>query len=177
MATGRIPGRRLRSTSRTGQSGLAYGRDAGRSFRRSGYRSFTASHSVDGTAESRGDRVRLQYIAALLGRGDTVIDAGRSYYKDTLRRALVFSRFQYWLIDVGVCGAWPLTDGCCLAIGGDRSTVERLSGIFDALGASGAQSWGWIGQEGAGHFARMLHHAMKLGYGAGGRRGFHDPWP
>lgn len=100
-------------------------------------------------------------LLPLLGRGDTVIDAGRSYYKDTLRRALVFSRFQYWLIDVGVCGAWLLTDGCCLAIGGDRSTVERLSGIFDALGASGAQSWGWIGQEGAGHFARMLHHAMS----------------
>ena len=68
-------------------------------------------------------------LLPLLDRGDTVIDAGRSYYKDTLRRALVFSRFQYWLIDVGICGAWPLTDGCCLAIGGDRSMVERLSGL------------------------------------------------
>lgn len=111
-------------------------------------------------------------LLTLLGRGDTVIDAGRSYYKDTLRRALVFSRFQYWLIDVGVCEAWPLTDGRRLAIGGERSTIEQLGGVFDALEASGAQGWGRIGQEGAGHFARMLHDAMTLAMAQVAAEGF-----
>lgn len=99
-------------------------------------------------------------LLSLLGKGDTVIDAGASYYKDTLRRAQVFSRFQCRLIDVGVCGEWPFAGGRCMAIGGDLSTIERLGWIFEALRASLDQDWGRVGPEGAGHFARMVHRAM-----------------
>lgn len=92
--------------------------------------------------------------------GDTIIDAGRSYYKDTQRRAHVFSRFRFQLIDVGVCGAWPSAEGGGMAIGGDPSTIEHLGWLFEALNPMRTQAWGRVGPAGSGHFARMIHAAM-----------------
>lgn len=99
-------------------------------------------------------------LLPLLTKGDTVIDAARSYYKDTQRRAHVFSRFRYQLIDVGMCGAWPSTDDRGMAIGGDPSTIEHLGWLFEALNPMRTQAWGRVGPEGSGHFARMIHAAL-----------------
>ncbi|SFS00185.1 6-phosphogluconate dehydrogenase [Dyella sp. OK004] len=99
-------------------------------------------------------------LLPLLTKGDTVIDAGYSYYKDTLRRAHVFSRFRYQLIDVGMCRAWPSTDGGGMVIGGDPSTIEHLGWVFEALSPTRTQGWGRVGPAGSGHFARMIHAAM-----------------
>ncbi|MFC4764668.1 NAD(P)-binding domain-containing protein [Dyella koreensis] len=110
------------------------------------------------------DRAETEHIYTellpLLSIGDTVIDAGCSYYKDTQRRAHVFSRFRFQLIDVGECGAWPSAEGGGMAIGGDPSTIEHLSWLFEALNPARTQAWGRVGPEGSGHFARMIHAAM-----------------
>jgi 6-phosphogluconate dehydrogenase len=103
-------------------------------------------------------------LAPLLSPGDTLIDGGNSYYKDSQRRAEELQGKGIHFLDVGTSGGiWGLREGYCLMIGGEAEIVERHRPIFETLAPDPNQGWGRTGASGAGHFAKMVHNGIEYG--------------
>lgn len=123
-------------------------------------------------------------VAALLARGDTIIDGGNSFYKDDIRRAATLAKKGVNYVDCGTSGGvWGLARGYCLMIGGPAEVVTRLDPIFAALApgigdtprtparANGKaagdpraeQGYLHVGPAGAGHFVKMVHNGIEYG--------------
>ena len=99
-----------------------------------------------------------------LAAGDTIIDGGNSYYKDSVRRAAELAPKKINFIDCGTSGGvWGLAEGYSMMIGGDAAVVERLAPIFRALAPAADKGWGRVGPAGAGHFVKMVHNGIEYG--------------
>lgn len=122
----------------------------------------------------------IQEIAPLLGKDDTLIDGGNSYYKDDLKRSRALAPKGIHYLDVGTSGGvWGLERGYCLMIGGDTAAVQRMDPIFKALAPgrgsiprtpgreklAGTAEEGYLhcGPSGAGHFVKMVHNGIEYG--------------
>ena len=108
-----------------------------------------------------------QTITALTGvltPGDTVIDGGNSYYKDSLRRGAALRKQMLNFVDCGTSGGvWGLAEGYSMMVGGDGDAVERIKPIFQALAPAPDKGWGHVGPVGAGHFVKMVHNGIEYG--------------
>jgi len=108
-----------------------------------------------------------QTIAALvphLAPGDTIIDGGNSYYKDSVRRAAALAPKKINFVDCGTSGGvWGLTEGYSMMVGGDADVVKRLSPIFETLAPGPDKGWGRVGPAGSGHFVKMVHNGIEYG--------------
>jgi 6-phosphogluconate dehydrogenase len=103
-------------------------------------------------------------LMPLLEPGDTVIDGGNSNYKDSLRRAQVYTSKKIGYVDCGTSGGvWGLKEGYSMMIGGDEAVVEALRPIFETLAPSAKQGWGRVGPCGSGHFTKMVHNGIEYG--------------
>ncbi len=99
-----------------------------------------------------------------LAAGDTIIDGGNSYYRDSVRRAAALAAQKLNFIDCGTSGGvWGITEGYSLMIGGDAAVVDRLSPIFQTLAPAPDKGWGRVGPAGAGHFVKMVHNGIEYG--------------
>ncbi len=112
----------------------------------------------------------LNQLAPLLTRGDVIVDAGNSFYKDSIRRAERLKEGGLDFLDQGTSsGVWGLENGFCLMIGGSRAGFERLEPAFKTL----APPDGYLhtGPSGSGHFVKMVHNGIEYGmlqaYGEG----------
>ena len=106
----------------------------------------------------------LDTLLRLLNAGDTVIDGGNSFYKDTLRRAEKFAARDIAYIDCGTSGGvWGLAEGYSLMIGGDEAAVERARPLFEALAPAKDRGWARVGPVGSGHFTKMVHNGIEYG--------------
>jgi 6-phosphogluconate dehydrogenase len=104
----------------------------------------------------------LQALGGLLARGDTVIEGGNSYYKDSLRRAQEFAGRGVDYVDAGVSGGiWGLREGFCIMAGGTDAVIARVAPLFESLVAEGG--WAHVGPVGAGHFTKMVHNGIEYG--------------
>jgi 6-phosphogluconate dehydrogenase len=108
-----------------------------------------------------------QTIAALvphLSDGDTIIDGGNSYYKDSMRRAAALVPKKINFVDCGTSGGvWGITEGYSMMVGGDADVVKRLSPIFETLAPGPDKGWGRVGPAGSGHFVKMVHNGIEYG--------------
>jgi 6-phosphogluconate dehydrogenase len=108
-----------------------------------------------------------QTIAALvphLAPGDTIIDGGNSYYKDSMRRATALAPKKINFVDCGTSGGvWGITEGYSMMVGGDADVVKRLSPIFETLAPGPDKGWGRVGPAGSGHFVKMVHNGIEYG--------------
>jgi len=110
---------------------------------------------VDGTLEA---------LLPLASAGDTFIDGGNSYYKETLRRAGECAAAGHHFVDVGTSGGiWGLAEGYSLMVGGASEPVERLRPIFETLAPAADKGWGHVGPSGSGHFVKMVHNGIEYG--------------
>ena len=106
----------------------------------------------------------LMAMAQLLSPGDTLIDGGNSYYKDSQRRATLLQEQGIHFLDVGTSGGiWGLHAGYCLTVGGEAGAVERHRPIFETLAPTVEKGWGHVGASGAGHFTKMIHNGIEYG--------------
>ncbi len=104
----------------------------------------------------------LTELAGLLQQGDTVVEGGNSYYKDSIRRAETFAPRGIDYVDAGVSGGiWGLKEGFCIMCGGPDQAVARVSPLFDSLAPGGG--WAHVGPVGAGHFVKMVHNGIEYG--------------
>jgi 6-phosphogluconate dehydrogenase len=119
-------------------------------------------------------------IAPLLKKGDILIDGGNSYYVDDIRRAKELAVKGIHYVDVGTSGGvWGLERGYCMMIGGEEKIVKRLDPILATLAPGignidrtpsrkksvGTAEQGYLhcGQNGAGHFVKMVHNGIEYG--------------
>lgn len=113
------------------------------------------------TAGEPTERV-INDVANLLQPGDTIVDAGNSFYRDSIRRGRALAERGINFMDEGTSGGiWGLQNGYCLMIGGERAVFERLEPIFMTL----APPDGYLhcGPIGAGHFVKMIHNGIEYG--------------
>jgi len=113
-----------------------------------------------------------------LDAGDALIDGGNSYYRDDIRHSQECAKKGIDFLDIGTSGGvWGIDRGYCLMIGGPKTSVDRLSGLWDTLspGVEGAERTagrvgevapeerGWLhcGPSGAGHFVKMVHNGIE----------------
>ena len=106
-------------------------------------------------------------IAALLphlAAGDTLIDGGNSFYRDTQRRAHQLAQSNITYVDAGTSGGiWGLEKGYCLMVGGEKEAVQSLEPIWQALAPAPDKGWSHVGPSGAGHFVKMIHNGIEYG--------------
>lgn len=104
----------------------------------------------------------LDEVVPLLSRGDTIIDGGNCYYKETVARGARLKRKGINFIDAGVSGgpAGALL-GACVMVGGEATAVRRLEPLFCAMAAPNA--YVHAGALGAGHFVKMVHNGIEYG--------------
>src|SRR5258708_12388393 len=117
-------------------------------------------------------------LAGLLSPGDVIVDGGKSFCKDDIRRAALLWQKGIHYVDVGTSGGvWGLERGYCMMIGGDKEVVNRLDPIFAALapGAGGIpltpglegrdprveRGYMHFGPNGAGPFVMMVHNGIE----------------
>ena len=111
---------------------------------------------------------------------DIIIDGGNSYYIDDIRRASELKSRGIHYVDVGTSGGiWGLDRGYCQMIGGETDIIKHLDPIFRTLApgrglvdrtpgretVSGTAEEGYLhcGQNGAGHFVKMIHNGIEYG--------------
>lgn len=119
-------------------------------------------------------------VAALLSKGDVVIDGGNSNFKDDVRRGKELAAKGIHYVDVGTSGGvWGFERGYCLMVGGERNAVELLTPIFRTLAPGRGDVAPSAGREqrkstaedgflhcgpvGAGHFVKMIHNGIEYG--------------
>ncbi len=104
----------------------------------------------------------LSEVLKYLDRGDTVIDGGNSFYKDSIRRAGELEKKGIDFLDAGVSGGpRGAREGACIMVGGKKKVYERYEGLFEDLAAPGA--FAYMGKAGAGHFVKMVHNGIEYG--------------
>ncbi|HEU4334362.1 MAG TPA: decarboxylating 6-phosphogluconate dehydrogenase [Candidatus Eisenbacteria bacterium] len=117
---------------------------------------WTMVPSGDATEET------IRNLAALLAPGDTVVDGGNSYYKDSVRRAAYLGERKIDFVDAGTSGGvWGLANGYCLMVGGSESVCRRLEPLFTTLAPP--DGYARVGANGAGHLVKMIHNGIEYG--------------
>src|SRR4030081_307987 len=102
----------------------------------------------------------IQRLSGVLSPGDIIVDGGNSNYKDSIRRAETLRSQQVEFLDAGVSGGiWGLKVGFNLMIGGNQAVFKQVEPIFQALAP--ADGYAYVGQSGAGHYAKMVHHGIE----------------
>jgi 6-phosphogluconate dehydrogenase len=107
------------------------------------------------------DEMVDQFIE-LADRGDIIVDGANSYFRDSVRRAeKVRGAGMRWL-DAGVSGGiWGYDVGYCTMVGGDPDAFEHLEPAFRTLAPE--KGYAYLGDAGAGHFAKMVHNGVEYG--------------
>jgi glucose-6-phosphate 1-dehydrogenase len=101
-------------------------------------------------------------LITYLKKGDFVIDAGNSLYKNSRKRAVKFSKKGIHFLDVGVSGGpGGARNGACLMIGGEQKQYEYLLPLFRDV--AGVEAYEHFEGFGAGHFVKMIHNGIEYG--------------
>jgi len=111
-----------------------------------------------------------EFIAALiphLEAGDLIIDGGNSHYPDTIRRTKVLADKGLLYIGTGVSGGEEgARHGPSLMPGGNPAAWPLVKEIFQAIAAKtpeGSPCCDWVGEDGAGHYVKMVHNGIEYG--------------
>jgi 6-phosphogluconate dehydrogenase len=104
----------------------------------------------------------IDLLLPMLSPGDTIIDGGNSYYRDSVRRAAALKPNNINFVDCGTSGGvWGITEGYSMMVGGDADVVKRLSPIFETLAPGPQKGWGRVGPPGSGHYVKMVHNGIE----------------
>ena len=106
----------------------------------------------------------LRELLPLLSAGDTLVDGGNAFYRDSMARALELSQRGLRYVDAGVSGGvHGLANGFCLMLGGTPKSIEIFEPFAKLLAPAPETGWLHCGPSGAGHFAKMIHNGIEYG--------------
>lgn len=101
-------------------------------------------------------------VSAGLTQGDTIIDGGNCFYKDSQKNYEVLKQKGINYLDMGTSGGLEgARNGACLMIGGDEAVFKKLESLFEAMACS--DGYAYFGPSGAGHFVKMVHNGIEYG--------------
>ncbi|MFZ0394843.1 MAG: decarboxylating NADP(+)-dependent phosphogluconate dehydrogenase [Terracidiphilus sp.] len=111
-----------------------------------------------------------QLIAQLLphlNEGDILIDGGNSNFTDSTRRTRSLKPNGILFIGTGVSGGEEgARFGPSIMPGGNPEAWPFVKPVFQAIAArveDGTPCCDWVGEEGAGHFVKMVHNGIEYG--------------
>ena len=109
----------------------------------------------------------IEKLLPLLSDGDIIIDGGNSHFPDTARRTAYVESKGKLYIGTGVSGGEEgALKGPSLMPGGSPAAWEAVKPIFQAICAhveDGSPCCDWVGENGAGHFVKMVHNGIEYG--------------
>jgi 6-phosphogluconate dehydrogenase len=109
----------------------------------------------------------IQHIIPYLEKGDIVIDGGNSHFADSTRRMKELEAKGFLYIGTGVSGGEEgALKGPSLMPGGSKAAWPEVKDIFQSIAAKvedGTPCCDWVGEEGAGHFVKMVHNGIEYG--------------
>jgi 6-phosphogluconate dehydrogenase len=116
-----------------------------------------------------GDTVdqMIDHVLPHLEAGDIIIDGGNSLYTDSTRRTKALAAKGILFIGTGVSGGEEgARFGPSIMPGGNPDAWPHVKDIFQAIAAKvedGTPCCDWVGEEGAGHYVKMVHNGIEYG--------------
>ena len=112
----------------------------------------------------------INQLIPYLKKEDILIDSGNSFYKDSIKHHDLLKKKGIYFIDMGISGGIQgARNGASLMIGCDESAFKKIEFLCKDLALKDGYSY--LGNSGAGHFAKMIHngieYAMLEGYAEG----------
>ena len=109
----------------------------------------------------------IEKLIPLIDLGDIIIDGGNSHYPDTIRRTKELESKGFQFVGAGVSGGEEgALKGPSIMPGGSVSAWPEVRGIFQAISAKVEDNepcCDWIGEDGSGHFVKMVHNGIEYG--------------
>jgi 6-phosphogluconate dehydrogenase len=109
----------------------------------------------------------IETLLPLLDEGDVIIDGGNANYPDSQRRAIDLKARGIRFIGTGVSGGEEgARHGPSIMPGGNPEAWPLVKEIFQAISAKtddGQPCCEWVGENGAGHFVKMVHNGIEYG--------------
>ena len=109
----------------------------------------------------------IEQLIPLLEPGDILIDGGNSHFPDTIRRTKYVEEKGLLYVGTGVSGGEEgALKGPSMMPGGSPAAWPYVKPIFQAICAKvedGSPCCDWVGENGAGHFVKMVHNGIEYG--------------
>jgi 6-phosphogluconate dehydrogenase len=109
----------------------------------------------------------IEMTLPYLEPGDCIIDGGNSHFPDTIRRTKYLESKGMLFVGTGVSGGEEgARFGPSMMPGGSAQAWPLVKGIFQAICAktpSGDPCCDWMGEDGAGHYVKMVHNGIEYG--------------
>ena len=109
----------------------------------------------------------IELLIPHLEPGDIIIDGGNSHFPDSIRRTKYVESKGLLFIGTGVSGGEEgALLGPSIMPGGSPAAWPHLKDIFQSISAkveNGEACCDWVGENGAGHFVKMVHNGIEYG--------------
>ena len=109
----------------------------------------------------------IEMLLPHLEEGDIIIDGGNSHFPDSIRRTRYVESKGMLFIGTGVSGGEEgALLGPSIMPGGSAAAWPHVKEIFQAVSAKvedGTPCCDWVGDDGAGHFVKMVHNGIEYG--------------
>jgi 6-phosphogluconate dehydrogenase len=109
----------------------------------------------------------IEQVLPYLEKGDILIDGGNSLYTDSTRRTKDLATKGILFIGTGVSGGEEgARFGPSIMPGGNKEAWPHVKEIFQAIAAKvedGTPCCDWVGEDGAGHYVKMVHNGIEYG--------------
>ena len=109
----------------------------------------------------------IEKVIPYLEKGDIIIDGGNSHFPDTNRRTKYVESKGLLYIGTGVSGGEEgALKGPSIMPGGSPEAWEHVKPIFQSIAAKvedGTPCCDWVGENGAGHYVKMVHNCIEYG--------------
>ena len=106
-------------------------------------------------------------LLEILEPGDIIIDGGNSHFPDTMRRTQYVESKGLLYVGCGVSGGEEgALRGPSMMPGGSPAAWPYVGPIFQSICAKtedGSPCCEWVGENGAGHFVKMVHNGIEYG--------------
>jgi 6-phosphogluconate dehydrogenase len=109
----------------------------------------------------------IELLLPHLENGDIIIDGGNSHFPDTTRRTQYVESKGKLYIGTGISGGEEgALRGPSIMPGGSPAAWPHIKPIFQSICAKtddGSPCCDWVGENGAGHFVKMVHNGIEYG--------------
>lgn len=109
----------------------------------------------------------IDQLIPYLEPGDIIIDGGNSLFTDTIRRTAYVESKGLLYVGTGVSGGEEgALKGPSMMPGGSPAAWPYVKDIFQAIAAKvddGNPCCDWVGENGAGHYVKMIHNGIEYG--------------
>ena len=109
----------------------------------------------------------IELLLPHLEKGDIIIDGGNSHFPDSIRRTKYLESRGLLFIGTGVSGGEEgALKGPSIMPGGSPAAWPHVKPIFQSIAAKvsdGTPCCDWVGDNGAGHFVKMVHNGIEYG--------------